>query len=92
MISDRCVSCCRGLPVANHCQSSFLSDYKSPFKEILHLESYPALLLNIPVDNSTINFTGIEFLVEVPLVMNQRRFYEPELPIVLAIGDQCMPA
>ena len=92
MISDRCVSCCRGLPVANHCQSSFLSDYKSPFKEILHLESYPALLLNIPVDNSTINFTGIEFLVEVPLVMNQRRFYEPELPILLAIGYQCMPA
>ena len=92
MISDRCVSCCRGLPVANHCQSSFLSDYKSPFKEILHLESYPALLLNIPVDNSTINFTGIEFLVEVPLVMNQRRFYEPELPILLARGDQFMPA
>ena len=66
MISDRCVSCCRGLPVANHCQSSFLSDYRSPFKEILHLEGSPALLLDVPVDNGTIDFAGIEFLVEVP--------------------------
>ena len=60
---------------------------RSPLHEVLHLECRPSLFIHIPVDYCAFYLCGIILFVEFRFIVDQCRFYQPEVSVLLLISD-----